>query len=254
MHGGRRRHGWWSNGAVRPQQLSNTRLQRLLRSARVLESDAFGIKVAQLPSGTILKLFRRKRWLSSAAWRPYASRFVRNATALRQRGVPTVEVRAYFGCPEAGRQVVAYRPLAGEVLRERLCAAGAPEWRALAHFVAQLHQRGVYFRSLHAGNIVCLPTGGFGLIDIADLRAFAGSLGIGRQVRNLRPLLRDVDLRPLWSADAFAEFIEAYCAQTGLVGLRRVCFRRLAWRQWRRVRAHSPAGGGSASESLTGNR
>jgi hypothetical protein len=49
---------------------------RLREGARVVEGDEFGDKVLLLPDGTYLKLFRRKRLVTSAAWKPYACRFV----------------------------------------------------------------------------------------------------------------------------------------------------------------------------------
>jgi hypothetical protein len=48
--------------------------------ATVLEADGFGDKVLRLADGTMLKLFRRKRLFSSAAWYPYAQRFADNAS------------------------------------------------------------------------------------------------------------------------------------------------------------------------------
>ncbi len=220
----------------------------------MLERDAFGVKVAQLPSGTIVKLFRRKRRLSSAAWRPYGQRFVQNALGLARCGVPTVQVRAFFQCPGAGRHVVAYRPLAGEVLRHRLAGGGSVDWVQLARFMAVLHRRGVYFRSLHGGNVVCLPSGGFGLIDVADLRMFALPLGVSRRARNLRPLLKDPDMRHLRVPEAFREFLDVYCAEAGLGRVAKALFCRLAWRQWRRAGAQSSAAGGSQSGPLAGSR
>lgn len=243
-----------SGDGHRPRPLSGARLQHLLNAARVLERDAFGVKVAQLPSGTILKLFRRKRRVSSAAWWPYGQRFVQNAQRLAQSGVPTVQVRAFFECPQAARHVVAYRPLAGEVLRHRLVSGETVDWPQLAGFMAQLHRQGIYFRSLHSGNIVCLPGGGFGLIDIADLRLCRPPLGALRRARNLRPLLQDPDTHGLRGPQTFREFLDAYRLEAGLGRISMGLFSRLAWRQWRRASAQSSATGGSDSGSSAGTR
>jgi hypothetical protein len=220
----------------------------------VLERDASGIKVARLPSGVYLKLFRRKRLLSSAAWRPYAQRFVSNATHLARLSVPTVLVRAYFRCPEAERHVVAYLPLDGEVLRDRVRDSAAVDWPGLAQFFAHLHERGVYFRSLHSGNVVCVPDGGFGLIDIADLRTLRGPLGLARRVRNLRPLLRDPVLRAQWQTTPFREFIDVYCRTARISPRQESMFRRLSWWQWARCTAQGAGGAVSGSTSSTGSR
>ena len=46
-------------------------LDELIAGARILEQDSFGPKVYQLRDGNMLKLFRRKRLLSSALLRPH---------------------------------------------------------------------------------------------------------------------------------------------------------------------------------------
>ncbi|MGH8426151.1 MAG: toluene tolerance protein, partial [Pseudomonas fluorescens] len=54
------------------QALDHTRYLALREGAQVLEADGSGDKVLRLTDGSILKLFRRKRLLTSAAWYPYA--------------------------------------------------------------------------------------------------------------------------------------------------------------------------------------
>jgi hypothetical protein len=243
-----------SRAGRRPRGISVSRLQRLLAKAQVLEQDAHGPKVVQLPSGAIVKLFRRKRRLSSAAWRPYGLRFVHNAAGLQRRGVPTVRVRGFFHCPEAGRHVVVYRPLVGDVLRHCLERGETVDWIRLAHFLAQLHQHGIYFRSLHSGNIVRVADGGFGLIDVADLQLLRKPLGLARRTRNLRPLLRDGSLGQLRLPGLFGQFIEAYCEAAGMAPLSTAVFRRLAWRQWARDGAQSSERSASGSASAAGSR
>ena len=61
----------------------------------------------------------------------------------------------------------------------------------LGRFVARLHEAGIYFRSLHLGNIVLTPAGELGLIDIADLRASGNPIPRHRRLRNLKHLMRD---------------------------------------------------------------
>lgn len=172
--------------------LSNDEYLALRANATVLERDLHGDKVLRLEDGSYLKLFRRKRLISSAAWYPYAQRFADNALKLRQRDIPCPEVIDVYRIPDARRDAVHYRPLAGETLR-RLVQSGAAgdDLRiALARFVAQLHARGVYFRSLHFGNIVLTPSGGFGLIDIADLRTRNKPIPDFYRQRNLLHLCR----------------------------------------------------------------
>jgi len=161
--------------------------------ATVLEADGFGEKVLRLSDGTILKLFRRKRFFSSAAWYPYAQRFADNAAALCKRGVPVPGIIEVMRIPSIARDAVHYHPLPGKTLRE-LCREGLAveteeELKAgFTRFVIRLHDCGVYFRSLHLGNVVYTTDHRFGLIDISDARIRDGRLGKHQRARNLRRL------------------------------------------------------------------
>lgn len=192
------------------QTLAQDDYLALRAGAQVLERDRHGEKVLHLADGSYLKLFRRKRLISSAAWYPYAQRFADNALALAGRGIPCPSVIGVYRIPAIRREAVRYRPLEGRTVRQLLAeGAAAPDLRArLGAFVAGLHAAGIYFRSLHLGNIVLTPAGAFGLIDIADLRAGPRPLPAHRRRRNLRHLLRDGDDRAWLQADA--AFDDAY--------------------------------------------
>lgn len=159
--------------------------------AKVLEADLFGDKVLRLADGTMLKLFRRKRLLSSAAWYPYAQRFADNAAALARLDIPVPKIITVLRIAEIARDVVHYEPLPGATLRE-MARAGLPadlESRlkpAFSDFLIGLHDKGIYFRSLHIGNVVYTPDGRLGLIDISDVRIHRRPLGKYLRARNLR--------------------------------------------------------------------
>ncbi|MCB1890810.1 MAG: toluene tolerance protein, partial [Rhodocyclaceae bacterium] len=70
------------------QTLEHDAYLALRADAQVLERDRHGDKVLVLGDGTYLKLFRRKRLISSTAWYPYAKRFADNALALAERNIP----------------------------------------------------------------------------------------------------------------------------------------------------------------------
>lgn len=175
------------------QTLSHDEYLALRADAQVLERDRHGDKVLQLADGSYLKLFRRKRLISSAAWYPYAQRFADNALALAERRIPCPEVIGVCSISGASRDAVRYHPLDGRTLRQliREGADAADLPRRLNSFVDRLHEAGIYFRSLHLGNIVLTPSGELGLIDIADLRAYRRPLSQGRRQRNLQHLCRD---------------------------------------------------------------
>lgn len=159
--------------------------------AEVLESDPHGDKVLRLADGTLLKLFRRKRLVSSAAVIPYAQRFVNNAAKLAKLGVPVPEVIDVMRIRKMARDAVHYEPLAGKTLREMLAEGIAPDRKqelksAFTRLVIKLHDNGIYFRSLHIGNVVCTPDDRLGLIDFSDMRVYPWRLGTYLRARNMR--------------------------------------------------------------------
>ncbi|MBP8185290.1 MAG: toluene tolerance protein [Pseudomonas sp.] len=194
------------------QALDHNAYLALREGAQVLEADGFGDKVLRLHNGNFLKLFRRKRLLTSAALFPYAQRFAENARALQQRAIPCPQVIAVYRIQGIQRDAVYYAPLEGQTLRQ-LCdnPERAASLRAqLGEFVAQLHARGVYFRSLHLGNIVLTPDNTLGLIDIADLKCQRRALSLGKRLRNFQHMLRYSQDRQWLLGDNPVEFLQPY--------------------------------------------
>lgn len=194
------------------QPLSQAEFERLQQGAEVLEQDSRGLKVLRLADGDMLKLFRVKRLLSSARLLPYSRRFCRNAARLAQYGVPTVSVKAWYRLPAPGLTAVLYRPLPGRTLRQ-IAESGCMDpdlLRQLGSFVAGLHDKGVYFRSLHLGNIVRTPAGELGLIDIADLGIMHWRLSGRRRLRNFRHMCRLEQDREVFGDEGWKLFLERY--------------------------------------------
>ena len=141
--------------------------------AKVLEKDGHGEKVLLTAKGEICKLFRNKRAISTARLYPYAQRFADNAKSLLSLGIPSITVTGLYQVPHLQRDIVVYPLLEGETLRDYL--AKFPEKNSelvmkMAEFIASLHKKGVYFRSLHFGNVLVLPNGEMGLIDVSDMK------------------------------------------------------------------------------------
>ncbi|WP_249678170.1 toluene tolerance protein [Pseudomonas abieticivorans] len=197
------------------QPLDHSTYLALREGANVLEADGSGDKVLQLRDGRFLKLFRRKRLLTSAALYPYAQRFADNTKALQERDIPCPDILAVYRIASIERDAVYYEPLAGDTVRHLI---DQPELAAvlrirLGGFVAQLHDAGVYFRSLHLGNVVITPEQRLGLIDIADLKCQRSPLTIRRRLRNFRHLMRyEQDYRWLLGDDGGKTFLAAYQA------------------------------------------
>ena len=172
--------------------LSHKDYNMMIRDCNVLSSDGYGEKVLQLRDGRILKLFRLKRWFSSNLVFPYAKRFKANAEKLMCMGIPTVTDISIFNIPCIKRTAVLYMPLAGETLRAHINRFGMDRrlLTDLASFISMIHIKGIYFRSIHFGNIIILSDGRLGLIDIADMKVFNSPLGVKRRLRNFRHFTR----------------------------------------------------------------
>lgn len=171
--------------------LSHDQYRTLRADAQVIEADGHGEKVLRLADGTFLKLFRRKRLVSSALLYPYAKRFADNIEALKSRGIACPTVIGVYRVAAIQRDLVHYRPLLGKTLRQFDDPVERIALRArFGAFVAELHNKGIYFRSLHLGNVILGSDGALGLIDIADLSASGRSLSKRKRIRNFRHIFR----------------------------------------------------------------
>jgi hypothetical protein len=174
-------------------------------------------KVLQLHDQSILKLFRLKRLFTSARLYPYTSRFKRNAARLELLGIPTVKIIASYRIPAIKRTAVHYRYLSGKTIRDHCEETEMDSQMAeqFGCFLSFIHQKGVYFRSIHFGNMVLTSGNRIGLIDIADMRFKKRPLSIRLRIRNLRHFFRyenDIDCL----TKVRHVFIEAYCKSSQL--------------------------------------
>lgn len=166
----------------------------LRKDGKVIEQDGHGDKVIILADGTFLKLFRRKRLITSAAIWPYAQRFANNAKKLEELGIPCPKIIQVYRIPSIERDAVHYYPLPGTTLRDLY--RGDLEYPAdlrerFLKFVEHIQDLGVYFRSIHLGNVVLTPENELGLIDISDMKIFRRPLSQWQRKRNFEHMVRD---------------------------------------------------------------
>jgi hypothetical protein len=167
----------------------------MLAGGEVLEQDERGYKVVRLQTGDILKIFRVRRKISGARIYSHARRFIRNAERLHTLGVSTVVCKRLYHFSNSTNTAVLYSPLAGYTVKKLLDGNLLNQEMALALgvFIARLHQLGIHFRSLHMGNILVMPDGGYGLIDISDMSIYPWPLFCNTRSRNFRHLCRYPD-------------------------------------------------------------
>lgn len=167
-------------------------LENWLEHGEVLEMDGRGPKVVKLGSGLFLKIFHTRRHPLLSRLQPAARRFTLNSKRLLSLGIPAPKVIEYCWLDrQAGLSACLYQPLPGQSIEQLY--RQSPEKAhnllpALAAFIRQLHCTGVYFRSLHLGNILLMPDGSHGLIDFLDLKFKRRSLSQWLIKRNFRHL------------------------------------------------------------------
>ena len=176
------------------RSLSAAAFNTLQAHAQIIEEDGLGPKVLRLENGNFLKLFRQRRCYTSGSFNPYSERFAINSERLQGMGIPAPKILDLYQLRD-GSTAVLYQPLPGQTLRQVMQSMGSPAVRhalveRFGKFLAVLHDKGVYFRSLHLGNVLLMDDGEFALIDIADLHLYPSPLRIALRQRNLRHMQR----------------------------------------------------------------
>ena len=209
------------SGLPHMQKLSLSEYRNLIHQATPLACELvegqLSHKVLQLPDQSIVKLFRLKRLLTSARIFPHTKRFQRNVRRIQSFSIPTVKITALYRIPAIKRTAVHYRILTGITIRDHceLTEMDSQLAERFGIFFSSLHQKGIYFRSIHFGNMVLTPDDRIGLIDVVDMRFRRGPLRTGLRIRNLRHLFRyDIDIACI--APVRRIFLDAYCKSGGL--------------------------------------
>lgn len=161
----------------------------------------------------ISKIWIRQNTFSSDWIYPYYLRFVRNARKLRSRGIVAPNVRAITKVKNHRLYLVTYEEIKGASVRDILkYDNNMIPLRELGLFIATLHKKGIYFTSLHLGNIIRLDSGDFGIIDVTNTHFFVFPLNIHSRARNLSHLLSYTDdislLRQKTKGDVVEEYLK----------------------------------------------
>lgn len=176
-------------------------LESWLASSLILEKDARGPKVAALSDGLFLKIFHTRRHPILARLQPAAKRFAYNAERLQKLGIQTPElVELLWLDRREGLSACLYRPLPGQSIEQMYRQDAQKTYEllpSLAAFIRELHRLGIYFRSLHLGNILLMPGNQYGLIDILDLQCKGRPLNAWLVQRNFQHLRHYLSRRKL---------------------------------------------------------
>lgn len=202
---------------MKSQLMTQADLLQLQARGKTLEQDKHGIKVTILPNGNMLKVFRLHGWFSSSLIYSNARSFCRNALRLKELGILTVDIISLHHLERRNFTAVIYTPLAGETVRHLLGTALANKdmFEKLGIFIASLHNKGVYFRSMHLGNVVYYQ-GDLGLIDIADMRIYPWQLFFSTRKRNFNRMMKyKADMLKISAAQKII-LIQSYLVQSSV--------------------------------------
>ena len=208
------------------KRLNNADYSALLAHAKVIEEDGLGPKVLRLENGSFLKLFRERRSYTSGSFNPYSQRFAVNSERLQAMGIAAPRILDLYLFAD-GSSGVLYQPLPGQTLRQVMQSMGSGAMRQalverFGKFLALLHDKGVYFRSLHLGNVLLMDDGEFGLIDIADLHVYPSSLRLALRQRNLRHMQRYPEDRRWLFEEQLQALLDGYAVQAPPIAVGRL--------------------------------
>jgi O-antigen ligase/tRNA A-37 threonylcarbamoyl transferase component Bud32 len=203
--------------------LSASTFDTMTAQAQVIEADGRGPKVLQLADGSFLKLFRSRPWYTTGSFNPYSERFVINSNQLRSMDIPTPQILNLYALKD-GSSAVKYQPISGQPLRQVLQSMScAMERQALVErfgrFLGSLHEQGVYFRSLHLGNVLLMDNNEFGLIDVADMRILPSSLSLSLRQRNLRHMQRYTEDRFWLFEESPTALLQGYAVTSSITAV-----------------------------------
>lgn len=210
------------------QELDQEQFAALWRGGEIISRHAkFGPKVFRTQAGDYVKVFNPKPGLTKRHFFPKYRAFIANVKRLHKLGITTIEVKQIYFLKEHQSFAVAYTPIAGKDLRS-LVQENQQEIVEFIPFLVKLHDLGVYFRGLHLGNVLRLPNGDHGLIDIADLYFKWGALSIWDRVRNLAHIVKTKPDDLFFQRYGINVFMNEYLTAAGIEGHQRRWFARLA--------------------------
>lgn len=165
----------------------------LIKDGITLEKDKLGPKVLILNDKTYLKIFRRQSNYFPRLHPTNADRFVENCEHLSRLGIPCPKVRTRMSMDIPRWDLVVYEPIDGESAKKLFLAGAlsAEDLNRIRVFINKIQALGIYFRSLHLGNIISMSNGRFGLVDVSDLSLKNKPLNLLYRHRNRKHLLRD---------------------------------------------------------------
>ncbi len=174
----------------------------------------------------VVKFFYRRKFISTSLLIPQAKRFRSNSIKLKQLGITAPDVSELIYCPDIPVHMAVYEYLKGDDFRV-LCSRNDYQCiDRLPSYIALLHERGVYFRAIHLGNVLQLDEDELALVDITDL-SVRRKLTIFQRARNIAHLFNSVEDKLLFANYGIRRFLDAYYGSVNLTN------GDIRWLEWR---------------------
>jgi len=192
-------------------------LKELTESCKLLDGSREAPGIMLDTDDNILKFFYpRDRIFTIKKFLPAASSFAANAGKLNKRGINTVSINGVMHCKDPKCYIVSYKKLPGEDFRHLYANRGRSALEPLPAFIAHLHDKGVFFRSIHLGNLLWQPDNRIALLDIQGTHFSLFKLDPIRRARNLSHLLNTKEDRYPYLAYGEGKFMEDYLHHANL--------------------------------------
>lgn len=209
------------------KRLTNSELQRFIQQHQLLFGTLERPELMLTSKQQIVKFFYRRKFISSSLFIPQAIRFQSNGIKLKQVGITAPEVSELIFCPDIPVHMAVYQYLKGDDLRNLCSKNNYGCIDKLPSYIATLHQKGVYFRAIHLGNILQLDENELALVDITDLTVRLDQLTIFQRARNIAHLFNSTEDKQ-WLADyGLRCFLDRYYLSANLPDTK------IKWLEWR---------------------
>lgn len=152
--------------------------------AKILSDSTEGPKVLQKHNGDIVKIFYSSK-KNSLISLPHALRFSRSAQGLTAAGVLAPHIKALAYYPAKKAYILTYTEIPGQDFRALTSPTNPLLLEKLPLFLAKLHQKGVFYRGIHLGNVLLTPNEEIALIDITNVHIRHKPLSLKQRAKNL---------------------------------------------------------------------
>tara|TARA_R110002072_G_scaffold173230_2_gene327842 strand:- start:10569 stop:12176 length:1608 start_codon:yes stop_codon:yes gene_type:complete len=203
--------------------ITNNKFQKIIEKSQVIKKNKHGPKLL-LNQEHYIKIFYKKSGMSSTKFKSYADKFIINSIKLQKLNISTIKPEKVFYIKNHNHprdpHFITYKSIPGQDLRNIITNNNSinieDNHDLILRFIEELvtlHQKGVFFRSLHLGNILLEANSkNLALIDIADVRfkKLNKPLGFNKSLRNIKHIFNDPNDFQVWLNFGHNKFIDIY--------------------------------------------